>query len=64
MNAEARTWKCGSCSTALVPKEILLAYMGHSVAQEVPTCPKCGRVYISEELAGRMSEFEQALEDK
>ncbi len=39
--------------------------MGHTVAHEVPACPKCGKVYISEELAeGRMSEVEQMLEDK
>ena len=65
MDAEARIWKCGACSTELVPKKIVLAYMGHTVAHEVPTCPKCGKVYICEELAeGRMSEVEQALEDK
>ena len=32
---------------------------------EPKACPKCGKVYISEELAeGRMWEVEQMLEDK
>jgi hypothetical protein len=47
----------------LVVKKIVFEYLGHTVAHEVPACPKC--VYISKELAeGRMSEVEQALEDK
>jgi YgiT-type zinc finger domain-containing protein len=49
----------------LVVKKIVFEYLGHTVAHEVPACPKCGKVYISKELAeGRMSEVEQALEDK
>ncbi len=63
--AEARIWKCAKCSCDLVPKKTVLTYMGHTVSQEVPSCPKCGKVYISAELAeGRMLEVEQLLEDK
>lgn len=65
MEAGARTWKCAKCDRQLVLKKITLEYMGHAVDHEVPTCPKCGKVYISKELAeGRMSEFERLLEDK
>ena len=65
MNGGARTWKCGKCNKELVMKKAVLTYLGHSVAHELPTCPKCGRVFIPEELAeGRMAEFEQLLEDK
>jgi hypothetical protein len=60
-----RTWKCARCDRELVMKKAVLEYMGHTVAHEVPMCPKCGKIYISEELAeGRMSEVEQTLEDK
>lgn len=60
-----RVWKCVKCDRELVPKKAVLEYMGHSVAHEVPMCPKCGKVYISRELAeGRMAEVEQTLEDK
>jgi len=43
----------------------VLSYLGHTVAHELLTCPKCGKVYVSKELAeGKMSEVEQLLEDK
>lgn len=65
VDAGARVWKCAKCNEELVLKKAVLEYLGHSVAHEVPTCPRCGRVYISQELAeGRMSEVEQQLEDK
>ena len=56
---------CVRCDRELQLRKVVLEYMGHTVAHEVPVCPKCGKVYISEELAeGRMSEVEQLLEDK
>jgi ssDNA-binding Zn-finger/Zn-ribbon topoisomerase 1 len=65
VNAEARIWKCAKCDRELVMRRTVLTYLGHSVSHEVPTCPKCGKVYICEELAeGKMSEVEQTLEDK
>ncbi len=65
MEAQGRVWKCAKCGRRLVPKKVTLAYMGHSVDHEMPTCPQCGKVYISQDLAeGRMSEVEQLLEDK
>ena len=65
MSEQERTLRCMKCDRDLVLKKVVFAYMGHTVAHEVPTCPKCGKVYIPEELAeGRMSEVEQLLEDK
>lgn len=65
MGAEAKTWKCAKCRRELVLKKVTLEYLGYSVDHEVPTCPRCGRVFIPEDLAeGRMSEVEQLLEDK
>jgi len=41
------------------------SYLGQSFPVELPRCPSCGFVYVSEELAlGRMLKVEQALEDK
>jgi hypothetical protein len=63
--AEERVWKCGTCKCDLVTKKVELEYLGYSISHELPTCPKCGKVYISKELAeGRMCEVEQTLEDK
>ena len=40
-------------------------YLGQRFPVELPRCPSCGFVYISEELAlGKMLKVEQALEDK
>jgi Zn-finger nucleic acid-binding protein len=42
-----------------------LQYMENVFKVELPLCPKCGAVLISEELAlGKMLEVEQLLEDK
>jgi len=65
VEAEERVWKCGTCKCELVPKKVVLDYLGYSISHELPTCPTCGKVYISKELAeGRMCEVEQTLEDK
>ena len=62
---EQRIWKCGRCKCDLVTKKVVLEYMVHSVSHDLPVCPKCGKVFISKELAeGRMCEVEQTLEDK
>lgn len=62
---EELNWKCSKCGEALVIKPVVFEYMNRSFSHEVPVCPKCGKVYISRELAeGRMAEVETALEDK
>ena len=65
MTAEDRIWKCAKCEETLVMKKIVFSYLGHNVAHEVQTCPKCGKVFISQDLAeGKMAELEEKLEDK
>ena len=65
MTDQEKKVRCLKCDRDLVLRKIVFNYMGHTVAHEVPACPKCGRVYVSQELAeGRMSEVEQLLEDK
>ena len=60
-----RALRCHRCEKDLVPRKVNFRYLGHEFYAEVPTCPGCGQVYISEELAkGRMSEVEMQLEDK
>ena len=60
-----RVWRCGRCRCDLVTKKVELDYMGYSISHDLPACPKCGKVFISKDLAeGRMSEVEQTLEDK
>ena len=65
MNAEERIWKCAKCKKELVMKKTVFSYLGLTVAHDVRTCPGCGKVFISQDLAeGRMAEIEEQLEDK
>ena len=62
---EDLTWKCRRCGVNLVVGSAILTYMGNRITADLPQCPVCGFVMISEELAlGKMAEVEQILEDK
>ena len=40
-------------------------YLGNEFSAVLPTCPKCGMVLVTQEVAlGKMAEVEQILEDK
>ena len=65
MNIEEKSWKCKNCNKELILKKNVFSYLGHTFSHEVPTCPTCGKVFISKELAeGRISEMEKLLEEK
>ena len=56
---------CNRCGVPMTPIKTQFSYLKHSFHTEVPRCPKCGQVFIGEELArGRMAEVETSLEDK
>ena len=56
---------CARCDKLLEMRKVEASYLGQTFPVELPCCPSCGFVYISEELAyGRMLKVEQALEDK
>ncbi|MCL2493726.1 MAG: DNA-binding protein [Clostridiales bacterium] len=56
---------CCKCETELVMKKVNFSYLGHNFFTEVPACPVCGQVYVSEQLAkGKMAEVEKNLEEK
>ncbi len=56
---------CFQCQKELQPIKTYLSYLGHSFYAEIPKCPDCGEVYISEELVkSRIAEVEMQLEDK
>jgi hydrogenase maturation factor HypF (carbamoyltransferase family) len=59
------TLLCHRCKVPLIAQKTFFKYLGHSFHTDIPTCPKCGIVFISESLAkGRMAQVEQELEDK
>ncbi len=56
---------CHKCRKELEMKRTNFTYLGHSFFTDLPKCPECGMVYISEDLVrGRISEVEMQLEDK
>lgn len=58
-------WKCCKCGVNLEPALVTVEYLGNEFTAELPRCPGCGQVMISEEVAlGKMAEVEQILEDK
>ena len=60
-----RKWKCAKCGVDLIMKKTIFNYMERNISHDVPVCPKCGKVFISKDLAeGRMAEVEEQLEDK
>jgi len=62
---DAASLMCAACDRPLEMGKVQASYLGQTFPVELPCCPKCGFVYVSEELAlGRMLKVEQALEDK
>jgi len=56
---------CCKCNAELENKKTTLSYMGFNFHTDLPCCPSCGQVYISEELViGKMAEVEKDLEEK
>lgn len=56
---------CNKCWVPLEEIEVTFAYLDKQFRHKVDRCPRCGQVYIPEELAkGRMAEVEKILEEK
>jgi len=70
MNDEGRErdeskWQCQRCRCELVAGPVTVEYMGNRFTTDLPRCPSCGMVLVSEETAlGKMAQVEQMLEDK
>ena len=53
------------CKVPLVKGKAKFMYLENGFPVEMPVCPKCGFVYVPEELAlGKVLAVERALEDK
>lgn len=56
---------CMKCGLELVPQKKALHYLGHKITQDFPACPKCGAVYIPEDVVReKMRSVEETMEDK
>lgn len=58
-------WTCFQCDRPLEVGPVTAEYMGNHFTTELPRCPACGFVLVTEDVAmGKMAEVEQILEDK
>ena len=56
---------CRRCGVKMEPAETYFEYLGHGLHTKLPRCPKCGEVYIPEEMVmGKIADIERTLEDK
>jgi hypothetical protein len=63
--AEPLTWRCAVCEVDLEMAAVKLTYLDETFAVDLPACPSCQRVLISEETAvQKMALAEKMLEDK
>lgn len=62
---EQKNWECVKCGVFMERGKVNISYMGSQFPVELLKCPKCGLVFIPEELVlGKMAEVEKSLEDK
>jgi len=62
---EKEAWVCKRCNVRTEVSRVQIAYLGSVFSIELPKCPECGAVVVTEEIAGgKMAEAEQLLEDK
>lgn len=63
--AEEDDWVCARCDVPLEMASVKLAYLDETFAVDIPSCPTCQRVFVTEENAvTRMALAERMLEDK
>jgi uncharacterized protein with PIN domain len=56
---------CLKCNLPLEPRKVRFFYLGYSFNTELPRCPGCGQVFLSEELVKeKVAQVERSLEDK
>lgn len=56
---------CNKCKCSLEEMDTQFAYLDKKFRHKVLRCPKCGQVFIPEELAkGKMAQLEKSLEEK
>jgi hypothetical protein len=65
IKAEDLEWRCFKCNQPLTVGSALVDYLGNELTTDLPMCPSCSMVLISEQLAvGKVAEVEKLLEDK
>lgn len=62
---ETSEWTCTKCDKPLELATVKLKYMEETFGVDIPACPVCQRIFVSEDDATRkMRQAEKMLEDK
>jgi uncharacterized protein with PIN domain len=64
IKTEAKELICLACNEKMVLGKVEVNYLDYIYPVELMTCPKCGQVYISEEVQKKMLSVEDTLEEK
>ena len=65
IKTEDLEWRCFKCNQSLVVSPAIVDYLGNELITDLPMCPSCAMVLISEQLAvGKVAEVEQLLDWK
>lgn len=63
--SEKKAYLCLKCNVPLEMGKVPISYLGNTFPVDLQRCPRCGQVFIPEDLAlGKMAEVEGLLEDK
>lgn len=57
-------WHCYACKERIAEGDVQLSYLQFRKPARGPRCPKCGAVFVSEELGKRLRKVEEQIEDK
>jgi len=56
---------CANCNIPLETAKVDVGYLGNAFPVDLWKCPRCGLVFVPEDLAlGKMADVEKQLEDK
>ena len=65
MNIASNEVVCVKCNVPLIAAKANFSYLGHEFVSDVPRCPVCGQVFLSEKLVTeRIQKIEANVEDK
>jgi len=57
-------WYCFKCNEKITEGEVEFSYLDFKRSVKGPRCPRCGTVFVSEEMAHKLRNIEEQLEDK
>ncbi len=57
-------WYCFKCNEKVTEGEVQFSYLQFKKPVKGTRCPKCGAVFVSEEMGRKLRSIEEQIEDK